>query len=449
MHCFYTTAQLHFTNNKANLMNKDKSPQIEKDKINNYQLRFQKLLISISTQYINADLSNIDSLVQSSLRNIGEFVGADRSYIFSYDFQQKACSNTYEWCNEGIEPEIQNLQNIPLEYLNDWVEAHQKGKALYIEDVSLLPSQGNLGLYDILAPQGIKSLITIPKIKNNELIGFVGFDYVKKINKYSENEKDILFVYANMLVNVIQRKEQEELIQKQEEKKEELLKYLSIQNEQLNDYAQMVSHDLKAPLINMHTLLTWFISDNKHVIDEKAVQSLNEVLFNIEKMDLLIKGILDYSKVNRLEAKNRNIDLNIILQEVIKYTLVPKHIKIKVQKNLPTLYGNTWRFSQLFQNLIQNAINYNDKENGVIEVGFTEKEKYFEFFVKDNGVGIKSKYFNKIFKVFTKLENLSSSSGIGLSTVKKIVEYYNGEIWVESEENIGTTFFFLLPKKRN
>ncbi|WP_439131110.1 GAF domain-containing sensor histidine kinase [Polaribacter sp.] len=430
-------------------MKKNVSSKIEKDKIIDYQLRFQKLLISISTKYINADLSNIDSLVQSSLRNIGEFVGADRSYIFSYNFKKKTCSNTYEWCNEGIEPEIKNLQHLPLEVLSDWVEAHQKGKALYIEDVSLLPSKGEFGLYEILQPQGIKSLITIPKIKKGKLIGFVGFDYVKNINKYSENEKDILFVYANMLVNIIERKEQEELIQKQEEKKEELLKHLSIQNEQLNDYAQMVSHDLKAPLINMHTLLTWFISDNEHVIDEKALESLHEVLFNIEKMDLLIKGILDYSKVNRLEAKNRNVDLNMILQEVIKLILVPKHITIKVQKNLPTLYGNSWRFNQLFQNLIQNAINYNDKENGIIEIGFTEKEKNFEFFVKDNGVGIKSKYFNKIFNVFTKLDNIGSSSGIGLSTVKKIVEYYNGKIWVESKDKIGTTFFFLLPKKRN
>ncbi|WP_397445269.1 ATP-binding protein [Polaribacter sp. R77954] len=423
--------------------------QTEKDKIIDYQLRFQDLLISISTKYINADLSKSDELIKESLRKIGEFVGADRSYIFSYDFVNETCCNTHEWCSEGTVPEIDNLQNIPIEHVKDWLDVHSKGEALYVENVSLLPKDGELGLRAILEPQGIKSLITIPKIKNNELIGFIGFDSVKELHTYSEDEKNILFVFANMLVNIIQRAEQEERIQKQEEKKEELLKHLSSQNEQLNDYAQMVSHDLKAPLINMHTLLTWFISDNKHLVDETALQSLNEVLFNIEKMDLLIKGILDYSKVNRLEVKDRIVDVNVIVQEVIKITLIPKHITIKVQENLPILYGNSWRFTQLFQNLIQNAINYNDKEKGIIEVGFTEKEDCFEFFVKDNGVGIESKYFDKIFNVFTKLDNEGQSSGIGLSTVKKIIEFYEGKIWVESKEKIGTTFFFSLPKNND
>ena len=427
-------------------MKKNDAPQNEKDKIIDYQLRFQNLLISISTKYINADLSKTDELVKESLQRIGEFVGADRSYIFSYDFHNKTCTNTYECCNEGTEPEIDNLQNVPLDFIKDWVTVHKKGEALYVEDVSLLPENEEYGLRNILEPQGIKSLITIPKIKNNELIGFIGFDSVKELHKYSEDEKNILFVFANMLVNVLQRQEQEEQIQKQEEKKEELLKHLSRQNEQLNDYAQMVSHDLKAPLINIHTLVTWFINDNKEDISNDALLPLHEVLFNVEKIDLLIKGILDYSTVNQLDAKDKLIDLNILVREAIKLILIPKHIKISIQKNLPTLYGNTWRFNQIFQNLIQNAIKYNDKENGMIEVGFWEKDNYFEFFVKDNGMGIQPRYFDKIFKVFTKLDSESSSSGIGLSTVKKIIEFYQGKIWLESQEKIGATFFFTIPK---
>ena len=427
-------------------MKKNDAPQNEKDKIIDYQLRFQNLLISISTKYINADLSKTDELVKESLQRIGEFVGADRSYIFSYDFHNKTCTNTYECCNEGTEPEIDNLQNVPLDFIKDWVTVHKKGEALYVEDVSLLPENEEYGLRNILEPQGIKSLITIPKIKNNELIGFIGFDSVKELHKYSEDEKNILFVFANMLVNVLQRQEQEEQIQKQEEKKEELLKHLSRQNEQLNDYAQMVSHDLKAPLINIHTLVTWFINDNKEDISNDALLPLHEVLFNVEKIDLLIKGILDYSTVNQLDAKDKLIDLNILVREAIKLILIPKHIKISIQKNLPTLYGNTWRFNQIFQNLIQNAIKYNDKENGMIELGFLEKDNYFKFFVKDNGMGIQPRYFDKIFKVFTKLDSESSSSGIGLSTVKKIIEFYQGKIWLESQEKIGATFFFTIPK---
>jgi len=428
------------------LIRKKDISQEEKDKIIDYQLRFQDVLISISTKYINSDLSNIDELIENSLKTIGEFVKADRSYIFSYNFTNNTTSNTYEWCANGIGAEIENLQNIPLDYITQWLEAHRKGEAFYVEDVSLLPDDGELGLRAILEPQGIQSLIAIPKIKNGELIGFIGFDSVRQLHKYSENEKNILFVFANMLVNVIQRKEQEELIKQQKEKKEELLKYLSNQNEQLNDYAQMVSHDLKAPLINIHTLVTWFLDDHKEIINQKALTTLHEVLFNVEKMDFLIKGILEYSIVNKLESNDKQIDLNELVNAVIKLILVPENFTIKVQENLPKLFGNTWRFNQIFQNLIQNAVKYNDKEQGIIEVGFFDEQSHFKFFVKDNGKGIGAEYFEKIFKVFTKLENIDTSSGIGLSTVKKIVDFYNGEVWLESEKKIGTTFYFTIPK---
>lgn len=420
--------------------------QREKDAIIKRQLRFQELLINISTKYINSDLLDIDKLVNDSLQQIGEFVASDRSYIFAYDFKSNTTSNTYEWCAEGITPEKQNLQNVPLEFIPQWLEAHRSGKPFYVEDVSLLPQDGEHGLRAILEPQGIKSLITIPKIKNNQLIGFIGFDSVKKLNKYTENEKEVLSVYANMLVNVIQRKENEEKIKEQERKKEELLTNLSIQNQELNEYAQVVSHDLRSPLTNVHTLINWYIEERKDSLTEQDMKSLDLVLFNVEKMDFLIKGILDYSTIDKLEEENHEIDFNVMLSELLQTILVPDHIKISIQDTLPRLCGNNWRFKQLFQNLIVNAIAYNDKDEGLIEIGYTDCQEHYEFFVKDNGKGIKKSYFERIFKVFNKLENTSSSSGVGLSIVRKIVHYYKGDIRLESEEGVGTTFYFTLLK---
>lgn len=374
---------------------------------------------------------------------------ADRSYIFSYDFVNNTASNTFEWCATGITQEIENSQNVPVNFISKLLDTHKSGKAFYVEDVSLLPNDGDYGLCAIVEPQGIKSLITIPMVKNNVLIGFIGFDSVKKIRKYSENEKNILFIFANMLVSAVRRKEDEKRIKEQEQKKEELLKYLSLKNEELSDYAHCVSHDLKAPLVNIHTLISWFIDDNKEALGKSFFNPLNEVLFNVERMDFLIKGILDYSTIDGLEIEDREIDFNILIDEVLKIIFIPANIKITIQENLPSFSGNTWKFKQVFQNLIQNAVKYNDKEIGTIEVGVTEKSEYFEFFVKDNGIGIKSDYFEKIFKVFTKLESISSSSGIGLSIVKKIIKYYKGSVWLESKEGIGTTFYFTLLKEQS
>lgn len=432
--------------NTISVANNQEAIQLEKDKIIERQIRFQKLLISISTQYINSDLSDINKLVNTSLQQIGEFVESDRSYIFSYNFVNNTTSNTYEWCAHGIKPEIDNLQEVPLDYFPQWVEAHKAGRAFFVEDVSLLPDDGEQGLRAVLEPQGIQSLITIPKFKNKELIGFIGFDSVRQINKYNDNEKDILFVFANMLVNVIQRKENEERIKRQKAKKEELLQFLSRQNDELNEYAHVVSHDLKAPLINIYTLITWFMDDNKALLDSSNVMPLQQVLFNVEKMDFLIQGIFDYSTIDNLNEDDKLVNLNVIIKEILQTVLVPDHIKIKVQENLPSLIGNTWKFIQIFQNLIQNAIIYCDKETGLIEIGCVEKEVHYEFFVKDNGIGIKSDYFEKIFKVFTKLESTRSSSGIGLSIVKKIITNYKGTIWLESEVGVGSTFYFKLLK---
>lgn len=425
--------------------NKDTNEE-EKDAIIKRQLRFQDLLISISTRYINSDLSDLDTLINSSLKQIGQFVGSDRSYIFSYDFNTNTTSNTFEWCAEGITPEIHELQNIPTDFIPQWLEVHKKGEAFYVKDVSLLPDDGPYGLRGILEPQGVKSLISIPKFKNNQLIGFVGFDAVKTCTVYTENEKDILFVFANMLVNVMQRKEHEDQIKAQEKKKEELLVHLSRQNEQLNEYAHAVSHDLKAPLITIHTLITWFIADRSADLKENDIQQLNLVLFNVEKMDFLIKGILDYSTIDRSEIPDTEINTNDVVNEIIKILLIPNHIKITIQDNLPFIYANTWRIKQVFQNLIHNAIKYCDKEIGQIEIGCVDKKDHYEFFIKDNGMGIDSGYFDKIFKVFTKLDSKSASSGIGLSIVKKIITYYSGSIWVESEVGVSTTFYFIFLK---
>lgn len=228
--------------------------------------------------------------------------------------------------------------------------------------------------------------------------------------------------------------------------REELLKSLALNNEELNEYAHVVSHDLKAPLRNIDTLINWVLEDNKDQLGESCLNSLNLVLYNVEKMDFLIKGILDYSNIDKLESEDRFIDFSQLLDEIKRTLLIPNTIELNIQLDLPKIYGNSWRFKQVLQNLIQNAIKYNDKEKGIIEIGVVEKDLHFEFFIKDNGIGIAKSYHERIFKVFTKLESIGQSSGIGLSIVKKIIHFYKGEIWLDSEIGTGTTFFFTLPK---
>jgi PAS domain S-box-containing protein len=182
------------------------------------QLKLQDLLIKISSTYINIPLSKIREAIQQSLQEMGEFVNADRAYIFTYDFVKKTTSNTYEWCAEGIDPEIDNLQDTPMEYFPQWLERHRKGEPFHLPDISQLTSEEDKGLRDILEPQGIKSVLAIPMKSGDELLGFVGFDSVREHHVYSETEMKLLFVFAQMLINVSRREQWERQLTQQEER---------------------------------------------------------------------------------------------------------------------------------------------------------------------------------------------------------------------------------------
>ena len=171
----------------------------------------KELLIKISNTYINAPIENFPQTINGSLCEMGEFVNADRSYIFDYDWAADVCNNTFEWCADGISAEIQNLQQLPLNYIPQWVETHKKNKPMFVDNVQLLDTES--GLRQILEPQEIKSLITIPMMDNNTCIGFVGFDSVKNYHNYSDSEKDLLQVFSQMIVNLINRKKANDLLE--------------------------------------------------------------------------------------------------------------------------------------------------------------------------------------------------------------------------------------------
>lgn len=272
-----------------------------------------------------------------------------------------------------------------------------------------------------------------------------------------EINKNLEFILQSMSLDVAQIdtagsfnsteyiKKQSIEILKINKQREELVAHLENQNTILNEYAHMVSHDLKAPLRNIDALINWFIEDNKEMMNESNLKSMQLMLSNVEKMDLLIKGILNYSEVQNKDSLDRWIDLNLILEDTSRL-YSEEHISINFDTVLPKVWGNDTRFMQLFQNLIQNAIKYNNKKQINITIGHTEEVNFHHFYIKDNGVGIPDKYQSKIFDIFFKLENNNSSSGIGLSIVKKIVEFYEGTIWLESQLEAGTTFYFTIAK---
>lgn len=235
---------------------------------------------------------------------------------------------------------------------------------------------------------------------------------------------------------------------REEERQACLMHELESANEELRNFAYVVSHDLKAPLRAIGTLADWVVTDYADKFDDEGKAHMQMLLSRVRRMDGLIDGILEYSRVGRVKEARVAVDLGQLVPEVIDLLSPPAHIAITLDNPLPTVLAERTRLQQVFQNLLSNAIKYMDKPEGRIRIGCVAAGKKWKMSVADNGPGIEERHFEKIFQLFQTLapRDRVESTGVGLSLVKKIIELYGGEVWVESMVGEGSTFFFTLPR---
>lgn len=231
-----------------------------------------------------------------------------------------------------------------------------------------------------------------------------------------------------------------------EKKNAKIMVELEKRNNELHEYAHIVSHDLKAPLRSIDALVSWIKTDNKGKLNQDTVQNFELIEQTLETMESLIFNVLEYSSAGAVTEGIKEVNINLIFEDLRKIILIPENFSINILKKLPIVRGDITKFKQIFQNLVSNAIKFSDKEKGIIEIDFVEEGSFYLFSVKDNGIGINKKHHDKIFKIFQSLNKSKESTGIGLSIVKKIVELYEGDIWLESEEGKGSTFYFTIKK---
>jgi PAS domain S-box-containing protein len=251
--------------------------------------------------------------------------------------------------------------------------------------------------------------------------------------------------------DISHRKESEALLTALNEKLEKRAGELAVSNAELEQFAYIASHDLQEPLRMVTSFLTQLENKYKEKLDDKAKQYIHFATDGAARMRRIILDLLEYSRVGRESKKDELIDTHELIFESVQLNriLIEEKDALIDWKNMPTVNGNKASLQQLFQNLLGNALKYQKaNEKPIVTLSASETPSHWQFAVADNGIGIESRFFDKIFVVFQRLHNRNeySGTGIGLAICKKIVENHNGRIWVESEVGMGSTFYFTIAK---
>lgn len=233
-----------------------------------------------------------------------------------------------------------------------------------------------------------------------------------------------------------------------EEHNAELVAELQSANRELNDFAYIVSHDLKAPLRGISSLASWLIADYHDKLGEEGGKQLGLIASRVKRLGALVDGILAYSRAGRGREERLSLDLDALVRNTVELLAPPSHVAIEIASPLPVMRMEPFKAQQVFQNLLSNAIKYMDKPVGRITVDCQGIGADWHFSVTDNGPGIEEKYFGKVFQLFQTLapRDKIEGTGVGLALVKKIIEIEGGQIWLESVPGASTCVHFTLPR---
>ena len=236
-----------------------------------------------------------------------------------------------------------------------------------------------------------------------------------------------------------------------EREREMMLKDLENKNAELERFTYTVSHDLKSPLVTIGGFLGFLEEDIKKGDQQRLRDTIQRIHEAVKKMRRLMDELLELSRVGRLANPSVEVSLTELAHDAVELAqgqLMARQVQVEIEPDLPAVYVDRVRMTEVLQNLIVNAVKFmGNQERPLIEVGLNTREAQNIFFVRDNGIGIAPEYHQKVFGLFDKLNPASDGTGIGLALVKRIVEVHGGKIWVESEVGKGATFFFTLADK--
>ena len=402
-----------------------------------YNLKQQELLAEIAL-----DLNNyveFDKSIQAVLEALLQHTQVSRIYIFENTPDGLGCKNTFEVCNVGVVPQIEELQYTPYEIISSWPIALKADGIIFTEDIRTLPQEAQ----DILAPQDIKSILVLPLIVKGEFFGFIGFDECAIYKKWKRSDIELLRAISGIIGNAYEREiSRRNLVAKNED--------LNKINNELDRFVYSVSHDLRAPLLSIKGIINLILRTVTH--DERTTQLLRLAEQSASRLDETIHEILDYSRNARLGLSFEEFDLVAMIEQIhhdLKY-FSTQQVQFTIQAMQPNsvVYSDKNRVNTLLKNIIGNAYKYLKKEEpaSFIKVHVHLDPDCFEVVVIDNGEGVSEEHQTRIFEMFYRASKSGATgSGLGLYICQEIAHKMSGKITLDSKEEVGTTVRIQLP----
>ena len=413
--------------------------------------RLQEILMKIASEFINTPEHQSTEAIDLALRMVGEFILADRAYLFTYDFREQLMHNTNEWCALGIPPAIDDLRNVPmLDFYDNWVNPHKIGKTVHVEDVTALNPENSL--FQILNPQGVRSLVTVPLKFMDETLGFVGFDAVTTVRHWTKEDLLLLEVLAQLFTSfLIRKKRYDELIN---------AKIIALSaNQAKTSFLSNMSHEIRTPLVSVFNAIYLIASTNLSRDQKDYLDIINN---SLDLLYTLVNGILDLSKIEagKFEIELSPVNLEEVLLKIAKaqsYVAFDKGLKLIFDYDYSTPYlvmTDGVRLHQIIVNLINNAIKFTDSGEVTLKTTVLESNEdkvVIEFAIIDTGIGIpkdKLEYITeKYYQAATCDDGASQGTGLGLTISDELVNLLGGNLKIKSQVGEGTKVFFQLELK--
>lgn len=410
-----------------------------------------------------------DDEINCFLASVGRDLKVDRIYIFEDDFEADVTDNTYEWCAESVNPEIENLQRVPRDAVTWWYEQFNLGADIHIPDLEAIKESEPL-TYAYLKPQGINALIAKRLVLGDNIIGFFGVDNPRV--ELMEDISTFLDTLSNFMSSLIRnrnifRSHETRYIEKLEQKNIELNKALlsaNEANEAKTVFLSNISHDIRTP---MNAIIGMTEIANNHIDDKERVQDcLQKIRLSGRHLLGLINDVLDMAKIEsgKMKLQMENVSLREAMDTICGITRgqikeKAQHFDIFTSSILcENVVCDALRLNQVLLNLLSNAIKYTH-EGGYIQIRLWQEpspkgDDYVmtHIAVSDTGMGMSEEFLSTIFESFTREDvrrvQRTQGTGLGMAITKNIVDSFGGTIEVQSEIDKGSVFHVSLDLQR-